>query len=227
MTTKVRSSTIDSVANTQITGLITAPQIAPGVIPTGGTPSVEVFTTPGTFNIPPTVTKLKVTVVGGGGSSGNAINTRCNEATTGGGGGGGVAIRWICAPFPVTSVPVVAGAAATTSSFGTYVTATGGASSAPATNVGSAAGAGGSGSGGSVNFTGTSGTATGSKSPTRMGGASALYFGRETYAPEAGTQVGIAGKIYGGGASGASRDVPGAGTTPGAAGASGIVIVEY
>jgi hypothetical protein len=86
------------VANTKIAGLITAPQIAPGVIPTGGFSNITVFTSPGNFSIPPSTTKVKVTVVGGGAGTNGATACRAGGA----GASGGV------------------------SSFGPYQTATGG-----------------------------------------------------------------------------------------------------
>lgn len=93
-----------SIANTQITGLITGPQIAPSAIPAGGFSNMTVFTSPGTFNIPPSTTKLKVTVVGGGAGSPGAVSDPAVP------------------PFQ----PGGAGAAGAVSSFGSYQTATGG-----------------------------------------------------------------------------------------------------
>jgi len=90
-----------AVAAANITGTITGPQIAPGVIPSGGFSNMTIFTSPGTFNIPPSTTKLKVTVVGGGAGQPG---------------------------FPSTgpSNPGGAGASGAPSSFGSYQTATGG-----------------------------------------------------------------------------------------------------
>lgn len=101
-----------SIANTQITGLITGPQIAPSAIPAGGFSNMQVFTSPGTFNIPPSTTKLKVTVVGGGAGSPGGFLTNVTAAA-------GV------------------GASGSPSSFGAYQTATGGS----ATTSGTAPGA--------------------------------------------------------------------------------------
>ena len=90
-----------SIANTQITGLITAPQIAPSAIPAGGFSNMQVFTSPGTFNIPPSTTKLKVTVVGGGAGTPGGFRTFITAAAG-------------------------TGASGSPSSFGAYQTATGG-----------------------------------------------------------------------------------------------------
>lgn len=130
-----------SIANTQITGTITAPQIAPGVIPSGGFTNIFTSTTPGpaSWPAPPSTTKIKVTVVGGGGGT---------KQFAAGGGGGGVAIKII----PVTggnSYPYSVGAGGTagvgpaaggtggTTSFGSpaTVSATGGSGSTTTTSA--------------------------------------------------------------------------------------------
>jgi hypothetical protein len=122
-------------------GAISANNFAPGAIAaaggSGGVGSVQVFTSPGTFNIPVTTFKVKVTVVGGGGSGGSA-GTYISEASGfgGSGGGGGTAVKWINSPFPVTAVPVTVGGVAGTSSFGSYASATGGATGGACPNGG-------------------------------------------------------------------------------------------
>jgi len=73
-------------------------------------PQMQVFTAPGTFSIPPTTTRVKVTIVGGGGGG---------QTITNGGFDGS------------------AGASGGTTSFGSYATATGGAPSARGTSPGS------------------------------------------------------------------------------------------
>jgi hypothetical protein len=77
--------------------------------------SMNVFTSPGTFNIPPTTTRIKVTVVGGGGgtpgSSGAPMPQGEGWAATAPGGSGGAG---------------GAGGTGGTTSFGSYATATGG-----------------------------------------------------------------------------------------------------
>lgn len=127
---------LGTIAAANITGQITAPQIAPGVVPAGGFFNMFVSDTagPGTWTAPPTTTKIRVSVAGGGGGSGSSVGS--------GGGGGGVAIKIIPVvggtPYPYTigaggtagSAPVSsAGGAGGTTSFGSpaSTSATGGA----------------------------------------------------------------------------------------------------
>jgi hypothetical protein len=130
----------------------------------------QVFTSSGTFTVPDGVTRVKVTVAGGGGNGGNA---RANfqpgprgggvtPAAAGGGGGGGVAIKFVTGLTPGGTVAVTVGGAAGTSSFGAFVSATGGGSAADAVGNPSGTGfttggAGGTGSGGDINITGGAG----------------------------------------------------------------------
>jgi len=103
----------------------------------GGSLNSQTFYSSGTFTAPAGITKLKVTVVGGGGSgaSGISCGTSILEAA---GGAGGIAIAFVTVS-PGTSYTVTvgnggsgrttsgSGNAGTTSSFGTLATATGGA----------------------------------------------------------------------------------------------------
>ena len=234
------------------------PTILPGL---GG----QVFTSSGTFTVPDGVTRVKVTVAGGGGNGGNA---RANfqpsprgggvtPAAAGGGGGGGVAIKFVTGLTPGGTVSVTVGGAAGTSSFGAFVSATGGGSAANANGAPggggtsfTAGGAGGTGSGGDRNITGGSGANAqntsvaggGSLAGGGIGGTQNIVCG----VPQPVTNVpgGILGGVAG---TGASPNIQGNGisatgisnggggacsltngvTTTGGAGTAGIVIVEF
>jgi hypothetical protein len=100
-----------------------------------GFAQASTFTQSGTFVVPAGVTRVKVTVIGGGGAGG----THATQPG-GGGGAGGQAIIWLSGLTPGASIPVTVGAGgqpqpASTpgnggngqaSSFGSYVSATGG-----------------------------------------------------------------------------------------------------
>lgn len=208
--------------------------------------SMQVFTTPGTWNPPTGLKAVKVIVVGGGG----AARPDGLPGFSGGGGGGGSAIKYIPAsylPGPITvtvgnggfrSMPApapVSPANANTSSFGDFVSATGG--------QGSTGGrAGGAGSNGSVNISGGDGEASRSGTVSiGPGPAPVGSFPWAAYGAGGGTILaaqdaprltqgfpmpavtGREGNLYGGGASG-GNSTPYPGT--GANGANGIVIVE-
>jgi hypothetical protein len=239
-----------SIANTQITGLITTPQIAdsaitapkiaPGVIPSGGFANMQVFTSPGAFTTPPTTTKIKVTVVGGGGSTGTIPSGAAYTAATGGGGGGGFATR-VTPVSAATPYPVTVGGVAGTSSFGSIASATGGGSSGSATSGPIAYPAGGSGGIGSIPGATTCGYVMPGQSGVNDswetyrgridGGSAGGGFGKGatvTYG-DGGVGNGRPGTNYGGGASGSYKattcGIPA--PTTGGTGAPGIVIVEF
>lgn len=117
--------------------------------------STQEFTTSGAFTVPPNSTLLKIEVVGAGGTGGG-------NGGGGGGGGGFASGTYAVTPGDVITVVVGtggAGAAAGTSSVGTFLSATGGenGTSVPNPNLGGG-GAGGTGSGGTiVNNTGGTG----------------------------------------------------------------------
>ena len=224
----ITNEQIASVANTKITGLITGPQIAPSAIPAGGFSNMQVFTstTPGqTFSVPPTTTKLKVTVVGGGGG-----------AAAGGGGGGGTAIRVISGlaggnTIPVTvgaggtgapyagPAPTFAGASGGTSSFGVFASATGGGGGGLA-GCCQRAGAGGIGSCGQLNLRGTGAISSMPVACRNFGNGGSSYLGGGgSNHSNGGVPVPQATGITGGG---------GAGNSPvTGAGGAGVVIVEF
>lgn len=130
----------------------------------GGQLRTQIFTSPGTWTNPGTVTQARVTVVGGGGSASPTAN----------GGSGGYQIAQLTIPTSPVSVTIGAGASGTfgvggspggTSSFGAFATATGGGGG----GVPSPAGAPGSGS--------TTGTAILSGAMTQSPTGSTLIVG--------------------------------------------------
>ena len=191
----------------------------------GGFSNMTVFTSPGTFTTPATVTQVKVTVVGGGAGGGIANPA---QAGSGGGGGGGAAIYvgpvTASTPYAVTvgaggtaATPPATGNSGGTSSFGSLASATGGAGGTAGGAQGGVGGAGGAGSVGTLQFTGGGGGAS-SPGGGQNGGGGPAYFGG---GGQAVTGSGAPGKSYGGGGSGGNS--PTTGTT----GAAGVVIVEY
>jgi hypothetical protein len=114
----------------------------------------------------------QIIVIGGGGAGGASGGnfSMCSTIIGGGGGGGGAggtAILWKVASALGATETVTVGAAASTSSFGTHCSGTGGTNGAAGgSSTGGAGGIGGSGSGtGAIAITGTPGT-TGAASET-------------------------------------------------------------
>ena len=196
----------------------------------GGFQSMQVFTSSGTWTKPANITKVKVTVVGGGGG-GSAWDS--NDDAPMGGGGGGASIEVIDVSS-VSSVTVTigaggagsgenaAGSAGGTTSFGSYLQATGGGGGNRANAVPSAA-AGGVGSNGDINFTGRKGSGGmdqyNNQTNGGMGGDSLLGFGGAFMHRGSAAQAGTG---FGGGGGGMAASSGAAG----AAGSAGIVIVE-
>jgi hypothetical protein len=187
----------------------------------GGFSNMQVFTSPGTFTTPATVTQVKVTVVGGGAPGGTGSPTGNYGGGGGGGGGGAIYVGPVSASTPYA---VTVGAASGTSSFSTLASATGGSggSNTPTNNAGGGGAAGGAGSAGTLQFNGGGGGGgSGSPAGTGLGGTggNSLFGGGARSGAGA---TGIPGTAYGGGASGSSSLPVAQGT-----GAAGVVIVEY
>ena len=191
---------------------------------------------------------------GNGGPAVLSIGAGWIGAAGGGGGGGGTSIRIYPAPsLPASAVPFTVGAAASSSSFGvaplTVITATAGSvggtgSDGPVIRTVdsyvAAGGAGGAGSGGTQNSNGNagvagisvfSGPASTSTAVSGAGGGSSLGGGATPVSSRLTLQniTGPSGNAYGGGGAGSLRtttQISPTGTTPGGAGAAGVVIIE-
>jgi hypothetical protein len=218
-----------------ITSIPTAPFIGwklPSLRPGFGS-GVQSFTSPGSFTVPAGVTQAEVEVWGGGAGSYASVP----GLPSGGGSGGGYARKLITGLLPGQVVPVSVGAggeAGTTagasagsggaSSFGAFVSATGGslnylASQSAPQNGATPAGVG---IGGDVNFTGSAGQA---------GAASLAQGGLGGAAPMGGAQnsgtTGNVGTFPGGGAAGAGTGATGNTAFNGASGGGGLVVVRW
>jgi hypothetical protein len=222
-----------SITNADILCMPTAPFIywkMPALRPGFGTGS-QVFTSSGTFSIPAGVSQVEVEVWGGGSGSFASVAGQAS----GGGSGGGYARKRITSLIPGQSIVVTVGgggaAGRTTgapptaggaSSFGSFVSASGGSLNYLSTTTNPANGATppGCGIGGDVNLSGSAGLA----GVLNQGGMGAA-------APMGGAQnsgtTGVAGIAPGGGASGAGTGANSATPYDGAAGAPGMVVVRW
>jgi hypothetical protein len=182
----------------------------------GGNYVMQTFTSPATWTKPAGLKAVKVTVVGAGGNGG--AGSPVANALGGGGGGGGVAIKYIPAPSIPGPVTVTQGTAPSkTSSFGAFVSATGGGNGVAGSPGGSGTpGPGGTGSGGDLNFTGQNG----GNGPSFGAAGFAFSLGSVPF-PSSPTIKN--GALYGGGGAGGSSSAP---TSPAGTGAAGVVIVE-
>ena len=192
---------------------------------------VQGFTVSGSFTVPASVTAVEVEVWGGGSGSYASVA----NLPSGGGAGGGYARKRIAGVIPGQTVPVTVGAGGAggttagaapsgggTSSFGTYVSATGG-SLNPLSSLSYPLNGNtpsGTGVNGDINIPGSAGQA-GILTVGGLGGGSAM----------GGTQnsgtYGVAGLFPGGGASGAGTGASGSNPYNGAPGAAGYVIVRW
>lgn len=216
-----------------ITTLPTAPFLnwkLPNLSPSFAS-GVQVFSSNGTFVVPAGATQVQLELWGGGSGSFASIGSNAS----GGGSGGGYARKCITGLTPGQSIPVTVGpggiggttagtaaSAGGTSSFGTYVSATGGSlnGSANVQNPQNGAIPGGVGVGGDVNLMGSSGQAS-FLSAGGLGGGAPLG-GMQTN----GT-TGVQGVSPGGGASGAGTGANGATPYNGGPGAAGLVVVRW
>lgn len=215
-----------------------------------GTPTVQNFTSSGTWSKPTGAKLVRVQVQGGGGAGGGAAaltadGTHSNGA---GGGAGGYAEKWFLASDLAASIPVTVGgggvgASAANGGGGgasnfqhtTNVVGNGGGGglffAATALAIGSQPGAGGTGTGGDINLPGGGGGPSWGEGPwgnAGNGGSSRLGFGAAGRGAHAqGALAGLAGGNYGGGGGGAltTRSTTAAAAQAGGNGAPGIVIV--
>jgi len=168
-----------------------------------GNPSITVYTSDDTWTKPAGLKYVEIELVGGGGNGGAAGSSSYRYSGSGGG-AGGYSKKIIAASTLGATETVTVGAAASSSSFGTHASATGG-SNADRTDFG----AGGTGSGGDINLEGEPG-----QTVTRDGSAQGGQGGW--------SELGS----YGRGGQGAQGSYDG--VYPGEGGASGVVIVtEY
>ena len=205
------------------TGAVTVSASAGGI-------NSQVFTSSGTFTIPSGVTKLKMTIVGGGGNGGTGFNGT-GFSSGSGGGGGGTAIKYLTGVTPGNTLSVTVGAATGTSSVAsgtqsiTTVSATGGTSGAFALGGFLVGGVGGLGSNGDINIGGNPGgpvigSGCGNSPAAAVGGGSTLGGGGLPISG-ASNVAGNPGRGPGGGASGSFQ------TSSVASGAAGVVLIEW
>jgi hypothetical protein len=193
------------------------------------------FTSSGSFTVPAGVTQVEIEMWGGGSGSFASVTGSPTGIASGGGSGGGYARKRIAGLTPGQSISVVVGGGGAagivagsapscggTSSFGAFVSATGGSLNYLATTSSPQNGStpAGVGVGGDVNLTGSAGQA-GIVNQGGLGGA----------APMGGSQnsgtTGATGAFPGGGASGAGTGANSATPYSGAAGAPGFVVVRW
>lgn len=211
-----------------------------------GAPTIQVFTSNGTWVKPTGVKAVRVRVQAGGGAGGGSASTAAGQASLGGGGGAGefregiFAAGALAATVAVsvgtggTGVSAATGGGGGASGFGSHITASGGSGGptlAPGTGTGLAAGGGG-GSGGSGGAFSVPGGAGGTA--YRVGGlladigygGSSFMSGAARGPSSSGNLAGVNASIYGGGGSGAISVGAVGSNNAGGNGSGGIVIVE-
>ena len=214
-------------------------------IAAGGDYVQQVYTSPATWTKPASVKAVKVTVVGGGGGGqGARSGPDANPLSGRGGAGGGMSVEYLDAPAIPGPVSVTVGGGGSggpapapdnrvssagsggSSSFGAFLSATGGTglTAPPALGAPNASAPAGTGSGGDYNLIGEIGI----PSPGSRGGGTAFNpfgYGFNTGSGPGTAQPGPAGAVGGAGGAGGFSQLPG-GATSGGAGGGGIVIVE-
>lgn len=205
-------------------------------------PSMQLITASGNWNRPPGLKAIRVRGVAGGGAGGAAFATGVGQGTAGGGGGGGGYFEgYIDAAQLGSTVAVtigaggVAGAVPTAggaTSFGGFMSATGGGPGGngnAASAVVALGGAGGAGTGGTVNIDGGDGDVgrvdAGAPVDCARGGNSVLGMGGQSGANIL-SSVGSQGQVYGGGGGGGANRASQTAVN-GGPGAAGAVIVEH
>lgn len=189
----------------------------------GGPSGVSVFTSSGTWNKPSGLSAVRVQLVGGGGGGAQAL--------VGGGGAGGYAEEFLLTSELSSSVTVTVGTGGAagsgggsggnglTSSFGSYLQATGGTGAIYTSFVGGAPGVG---SNGDINLYGGYGGAPSTTTSASGGNGGASYFGGGGYGGMSGNWNASSGLAPGSGGGSAPS------TATAGAGRAGIVIVwEY
>ncbi len=197
----------------------------------------QAFTSSGTFTFTAPVTGIyKAIVTGGGGGGGGCQASGATYTFAGAGGGaGGTAIDWVTLTVgQQVTVTVGAGGAGGvgansgnnggTSSFGSYVSATGGAKGTKVNTTSTSGGSGGIGTGGVLNLAGGDGSDGQAGASLISGDGGASFWGGGGRGGSGGGIIAICPGSGGGGA----YDMVFSGTAyNGAAGATGIVTVEW
>jgi hypothetical protein len=179
---------------------------------------LQVFDSDGTFNVPSGVTKVKVRISGPGGNGGAASNGS-GQIQGGGGSGGGYGEGYFTVT-PGDSIAVTVGVTSgQTSSFGSLISATSGSNGGNASVASNGANATsvGTSTGGYLSIPGSS--------TDNLTYSGASFLGPSTRSLTAANAGGNPGLGHGAGGTGGRRNTTG--TSPGGAGAPGIVIVEW